>query len=225
MAAVTVADEEDSALRAVMKECRDTLKVPTPKPLHWQEHVKVFPRRRFVASKLAAVEGLTVNYIIFEKSAIPATSAFQSNQVAFYNYAAGLMMERLLLTARDWPGGSRELVANFGHVRGFNHEDTYSYFNVKKLQAKAWMPWHLLRGRVKFTNPGMLDGLQAADQYAGMLKAALCADDFGNYEEHHLLAIQHQIRRVKNKAWGYGFKAMALPDTFENYPWWEQADI
>jgi len=220
MAGVTVADEDEPLLRQAVDTCRTRLKVPVSKPLHWKEHVKRYPRRQFVAGQLASVPGLVVNYVIFEKAAIPSTAGLHRDHTLFYNYAAGLMIERLLLTARDWPGGARQLVARFGHVRGFDHSDTEAYFAVKRLKDPVWIPWHLLSGRVKFVGAGSYDGLQAADQYGGMLNAALNQDEFDGYEAHHLLAIRHQIRRVRGKAWGFGFKAMARPGVFEAYPWW-----
>lgn len=65
-----------------------------------------------------------------------------------------------------------------------------------------------------------LDGLQAADQYAGMLSAAIRPNEFNQYEPHHLLNIRHQLRQVRGRTWGYGFKVMALPGTMDSYPWW-----
>ena len=59
-----------------------------------------------------------------------------------------------------------------------------------------------------------------ADQYAGMLNAAIRPNEFDQYEPQHLLSIRHQLRRVGGQAWGYGFKVMALPDTMTSYPWW-----
>ncbi len=127
-------------------------------------------------------------------------------------------MERILLSAKDWLGGPRDVVVNFGHVRGFDHGETLAYFRRKRQQGPAWMPWHLLRSDPKFRAMGQLDGLQAADLYAGMLNAALCEDEFGGYEEHHILAVRHQIRRVGGKTWGYGFKVMAHPSTWTTIP-------
>lgn len=62
-------------------------------------------------------------YVIVEKAAIPAGSGMHTDHVIFYNYAAGMMMERLLLTAKDWPGGGRDVIVRFGHVRGVNHSE------------------------------------------------------------------------------------------------------
>jgi hypothetical protein len=220
MAAVVVADEHDGALRSAIAACRSKLTVPSGKHLHWVEHVKKYPRRQFVTSALGALTGIQLNYVVIEKAAIPATAALRNDQVIFYNYIAGLTMERILLTARTWPGGSRDVLVHFGHVRGFDHDQTLQYFRLKRHRADEWAGWHLLRGDVKFMTMGSLDGLQAADQYSGMLKVALFADDYGGYEPHHLLAVRHQIRRVNGKSWGYGMKVLATAGTIEGLPWW-----
>jgi hypothetical protein len=111
-------------------------------------------------------------------------------------------------------------------VRGFDHQVTLACFAQKRKQGPSWMPWHLLHGEVKFVSPGSFDGLQAADQYAGILNAALREDEFGGYEHHHLLATRHQIRRNQSGgAWGYGFKVMAVGTYMESYPWWPRTGI
>lgn len=219
LAAVVVSDEHDADLRMAVRSCRTNLGVPAGKPLHWQEHVKKFSRRQFVTSQLAKVPGLTVNYVVFEKAAIPTQSSLRDDQVIFYNYAAGILLERILLTARDWPGGSREAMIRYGHVRGFDHVETERYFDLKRARG-GWVPWHLQHGRVRFMSTERLDGLQAADQYAGMLNAAIRPNEFDQYEPQHLLSIRHQLHRVGGQTWGYGFKVMALPDTMTSYPWW-----
>ncbi|TDO44956.1 hypothetical protein EV643_114101 [Kribbella sp. VKM Ac-2527] len=111
------------------------------------------------------------------------------------------------------------MVANFGHVRGFPHQETLGYLAKKKANQAGWMPWELLRGRPRFLGAGQLDGLQAADQYAGMLRAALEPDEFGGFEAHHLLAVRHQLRRVDGRSWGHGFNVLAQR-VMESYPWW-----
>lgn len=223
MAGVVVADEDDHLLRQAITTCRTRLRVPAGKALHWRDHVKVFPRRQFVTGCLANLP-MIVNYVVFEKAAIPATAHMYSNQEAFYNYAAGILLERLLLTARDWPGGPRDIAIKLGHVRGFDHATTAAYF-ARKATHDSWLPWHLKTGRVQFVTPGSYDGMQAADQYAGMLNAALCPNQYGGFEAPHLLAVRHQIRRVGGRAWGIGFKVMAQPGTMETYPWWPPEGI
>ncbi|MQA84454.1 MAG: DUF3800 domain-containing protein [Streptosporangiales bacterium] len=225
MCAVVVADEDDRALRAVTRELRTTLKVPAGKGLHWRDHVKTFARHQYVTSRYAALNTIVINYVLFEKAAIPTQSELAKDQVVFYNYAAGLLLERIVLTAKDWPGEPRDVVATFAHVRGFDHEETLRYFEVKQQRPPGWMPWNLLRSRPTFADINSSDGLQAADQYAGMLNQAIRPNEFGQYEPQHLVAICHQIRRRSGQAWGYGFKVMALPGCMEAFPWWPQTRI
>jgi Protein of unknown function (DUF3800) len=225
-AAVVVADEDEAGLRAAMSQLRRDLKVPTGKALHWKDHVKTHSRRQHVSRVLSQVPRLLIVYVVVEKAAIPARSGMYCDQVLFYNYAACLTMERLLLAARDWPGGSRDIIVRFGHVRGFDHSKTTAYFNLKKQNAAAWVPWARLHGAVHFDDQAKWDGLQAADQYAGMLNVAIRPDDFGGYEEVHLLRIRHQIRRNgTGKAMGYGFKVLGNEATFTSLPWWPAAGI
>lgn len=225
-AAVVVADKDEPDLRAAMSQLRRDFKVPTGKALHWKEHVKVYARRQHVSRTLAQVPGLLVVYVVVEKAAIPVSSGMYGDQVLFYNYAACLTMERLLLAARDWPGVSRDVIVRFGHVRGFDHSKTTTYFNLKKQKCPAWVPWGLLHGAVHFDDQATWDGLQAADQYAGILNGAIRPDEFGNYDESHLLRIRHQLRRSETgNALGYGFKVLGNVATFTSLPWWPASGI
>lgn len=195
MVAVTIADEDDPGLRSAIAQCRRRLSVPTTKPLHWTEHVKRFPRRQFVASQLAQVAGAVLDVVLVEKTAIAGAV---SDQVAFYNFVAGRVLE---------------------HVRGFRHEETLAWFEKLRANESPDLPWDLLRGKPRFLGPGQLDGLQAADQYCGMLRSALEADEFGGFEEHHLMAVRHQIRDPG------GFEGIVLPGTMAAYPWWPVAGL
>jgi hypothetical protein len=223
MAAVVVADEDDADLRSTVAHCRKVLTVPAGKHLHWQEHVKKFDRRQFVAEQLGSLGSrVTLNYVLIEKASIPTSSGIHADGALFYNYVAGLTMERILLSAKTWPGGHRPVKVHFGHVRGFDHQATLAYFDIKKERAPGWMPWHLISGRVNFLSMTSLDGLQAADQYAGMLHVALLRNAYGGYEYHHLLRVRDQIRRHCGACVNYGFKILCLPGTTEVFPWWSQ---
>ena len=218
MVAVVIADEDDAGLRRAVVHCRHRLSVPTSKPLHWTEHVKRFPRRQFVATQLATVPGVVLNLVLVEKAAIGLLNQAISDQVAFYNFVAGRVLKQVLHTADEWPGGRRDVVITFGHVRGFRHEETLAWFEKLRASDTDSTPWELLRGRPGFLGAGQPDGLQAADQYAGMLRAALEPDEFGGFEAHHLLTVRHQIRRSDDSP--DGFEAVAVPGTLEAYPWW-----
>ena len=224
-AAVLVTDEDEPALRAAMSGLRRDLGIPTGKALHWKDHVKAFGRRQHVSTVLAAVPGLVVTYVIVEKTAIPAASGMYNDHELFYNYAACMVMERMLLAARDWPGGSRDVKVRFGHVRGFNHATTSSYF-AHKASLGDWVPWNRLHGAVEFSDQAQWDGLQAADQYAGMLNVAVTKDQFGGFEEAHLTRIRHQIRRnYAGQSRGFGFKVLGNEATFTSVPWWPKGGL
>jgi hypothetical protein len=219
-AAVIVADEDDLGLRSAVAQLRRDLTVPAGKALHWKEHVKTYSRRQHVARCLAQVPGVMLVYVAVEKATLPSTSGMYRDHVLFYNFAACMTIERILLAARDWHGGARDAVVRFGHVRGFDHSTTKSYFQLKA-QTDPWIPWERLRGAVHFDNQAHWDGLQAADQYAGMLNVALRPDPFGGYEEGHLMRVRHQIRKDNSgHSWAWGVKLLGAAATFTSLPWW-----
>lgn len=223
--AVLLSEEDEPELRRAMSLLRREMGTPVGKALHWKDHVKNFDRRQRVSTVLGRLSGLQVIYVIVEKAAIPATSHMRTDHTVFYNYAAGLMMERLLLATQGWPGGRHKLVVRFGHVRGFDHTTTIDYFQVKRIMPPE-LPWSILHGKVHFENQAEWDGLQAADQYAGMLNAAISPDPYGGYEQHHLLAVKHQIRGFQDaQAWGRGFKVLGNPLAFTSLPWWQSLGI
>jgi hypothetical protein len=225
-AAVLVADEDEAPMRAAVSQLRRDLTVPMGKPLHWKDHVKTFPRRQHVTRTLIAVPNLMVVYVLVEKSAIPASALMRRDQAVFYNFAAAMVLERALLAGQDWPGGPRQVVIRFGHVRGFNHQTTRDYFDLRIASNDPdWVPWHLLSGPAHFNDQAQWDGLQAADQFAGMLSAAIRKDAFGNYEPYHLLAARPLIRSHRGHVLRYGFKFLGNPTTLSNFPWWADADI
>ena len=76
-------------------------------------------------------------------------------------------------TGDRWPGGPRDIKVRFGHVRGFNHSVTLDYL-AKKRRRQNGTPWHLLR-KIQFPGASQYDGLQAADQYGGLLTVAKAA--------------------------------------------------
>jgi hypothetical protein len=173
-----------------------------------------------VATELAATPNLTIIYVMVEKTAIPVGSGIYASHELFYNYAALMVAERLLLAARDWTGGSRDVVIRFGHVRRFDHTTTQRYFGLKAAMS-TWVPWNRLHGTVHFSDQSSWDGLQAADQYAGMLNVAVTPDEFGGYQEAHVLRIRRQIRRDwRGRSRGWGFKVLGNEATFTSLPWW-----
>ncbi len=226
-AAVLVAEEHDPQLRAAVSKLRRDFKVPTGKPLHWSQHVKPFARRQHSVNTLLSLgDRIQIVYVGVEKAGIPAWAKMKNDQATFYNFASGLVVERVLLAARHWPGGARDVVFRFGHVRGFDHTSTKDYIRLRAQRADpSWVPWGLIRGEIRFDDQASWDGLQAADQYAGMLSAALRPDSFGNYQPHHLVAIRSQMREVNGRCWNYGFKWLGNEGTLTSLPWWSTLNL
>lgn len=194
-ACVMVPDERDAELREAVRQLRRDLSVPVGKPLHWVEHAKTFDRREHVAETLAALDFLRVIYVVVDKASVPANATMRTDPAVFYGHVAAVVVDDVLDAASDWPGGPRDVVLRFGHVRGLDHRQTVAYFRERE-QVSVATPWHLLRGGVvHFDGQLDWDGLQAADQYAGMLSAALRPNQFGRRQPHHLLAVQLQLLR------------------------------
>lgn len=150
-AAVLVADEDEPNLRAIMTRLRQDLTVPPGKALHWKEHVKTYSRRQHVARTLAQVSGVIVIYAIVEKETIPTTYAMYRDHELFYNFAACIIMERVLRAAQEWRYGPRDVIVRFGHVKGFDHDTTIEFFE-KKSAVQHGIPWERLHGRVHFAD-------------------------------------------------------------------------
>jgi hypothetical protein len=222
LAAVVVADESLKAMNDALLAARAKLSVPTGKPFHWVSHAKTFDRRQCVTSFLSCLD-VTVLYVVMEKASLPDSSVMRTDRAKFYNYTAGLMMERVLLAADGWPEGPRDVHVKFGHVRGHDHLTTVEYFGRKQVSAPGYIkiPWVRLGSPPKFLDAGASLGLQAADAYAGMLSLALYPNSYGGYQSHHLLEIRHQLRRdPAGRSASWGFKTMTLPATMQTFPWW-----
>jgi hypothetical protein len=223
-ACLLVPEEDDLAMRAVVAGLRTRLQVPKGSSLHWNRHVKTFSRRQHVTDQLLTLANIRVVYVVVDKSAIPASAMMRRDQAIFYNYAAGMILERVALAARDWPGGYRDAIVKFGHVKGFNHTSTVNYLGLRR-SMPDWVPWQRIRS-FQFDGMANWDGLQAADQYAGMLSAAMVPDPYGNYEANHFVRVcQTQLRRVGTTAWGRGFKFLGAAPTMHAYPWWNLTRI
>lgn len=228
LACVLIADEDQPGLYAVVQQLRKDFGVPSGAALHWKDHVKTYPRRQRAADLLTALQSVRLVYVLFDKASISGSSIMRTDQVKFYNYAAQHVLERALYAARDWPGGSRELLPRFGHVRRFPHHDTTAYFNLQRSRGRPpGTPWHVLHpSGVHFDQQVNHDGLQAADAYAGMLSAAFKPDEFSGYEHHHFLKTCGQMQRdPQGSVWGWGFKLRGSDTSATSLPWWPPSGL
>ena len=106
----------------------------------------------------------------------------------------------------------------FGHIRRFNHLITLDYF-----QNKNWRLGNYKRliDQPKWINADTNSGIQLADQYAGILGAAMIADKYGNFAPSYLEKIKPQIRKSKKgNISGYGIKAITIDSNPKSFKWW-----
>lgn len=221
MAAVIVPDTHRDGVAAAVAKIKKEFGIPARVALHWSDHCKTFPRRQYVANVLGEVDGVKLNYVVFEKAAIPQKGDDSHRRGAL------LQLHRRHRTRAD-PANcscvSGRGSTGAGAVRArarIRHEKTLEYL-WKKRGQKSLVDWSLLLGDPTFVDASRNSGLQAADQYAGMLRSAICPDKHGGYEEAHFLRVAHQMRRhpETGRAWGYGLKVMARDDAFHSLPWW-----
>ena len=198
-----------------VKDCIANIKtrmgIPLKTPLHWYKHCRMHETRKFITGEIAKLEGITVIYVISDKKTTP------KNHAIFYNDVAALTLERILKHSEKL---HKKVCVWFGHVKGFNHSTTIDYF-CKRDWRKA--NYRNLLEQPKWIPAETNSGIQLADQYAGILGAAMIADSYGNFEPSYLEKIQHQIRKSENgKINGYGIKAISLDNNPQSFKWWPQ---
>lgn len=220
-ACIVIAEEDEPKVSAVLTGLRADLN--TPESLHWNRHARTYPRRQHITRTLTALTEIHVFYVVVDKATIPdELSVTFDDHKSFYNYTAGIVLERIMISARDWPGGKRRVSVHFGHVRGFDHESTRSFFATTRDERPS-LPWSTLDpDAIGFDAPADVTGLQLADQYAGMLHAAIVPDDFGNHEPSHLLLVRPQLLHSSD---GYtrdvGFVVIGDEEALSSrLPWW-----
>lgn len=91
--AVLVADEDEPHLMQAVRSLRQSFNIPPSNALHWNEHVKTFPRRQHVATVLGALTPVMVLHVAVEKAGIPSHAGMRNDHELFYNFAAGMVLE------------------------------------------------------------------------------------------------------------------------------------
>jgi hypothetical protein len=196
-----------------VKDCIANIKVKMgitlKMPLHWYKHCRMHEERKLITGEIAKLEGVSVIYVISDKKTMP------DDHAKFYNIVAAYTLERILKHAEELRA---KVSVRFGHVRRFNHLITLDYF-----QNKNWRlgNYERLIDQPKWIDADTNSGIQLADQYAGILGAAMIADKYGNFEPSYLEKIKHQIRKSKNgKISGYGIKAITMESNPKLFRWW-----
>ena len=182
---------------AAMTELRDTVrrlrvdfKVPAGQVMSWKSHLKNADRRNHAVRTLAALEKHQVIYAVTKKSEL-AGGSFQSDDKRFYDFVAGSAHKSILWASRNLRAD--EVRIRFGRVRGVDHEHTRKYIHSVNIPDPK-VPTYLEK-ELSWVGADTHFESEAADLYAGFLKAAFWPDEFGNTEEIYIRRIWHQIRK------------------------------
>ena len=209
MAAVVFQTSAHQKVKDCITKIKTEFGVPLNVPLHWRKHCNVHEFKKFAVGELAKIEGISVIYVISDKKTVPMDHA------KFYNIVAACTLERILKYAEDL---NTQVCVKFGHIRGFNHTDTLDYF-----KNRIWRlgDYNRLTEQPKWIFAENNSGIQLADQYAGILGAAMIADRFGNFEASYIETIKHQLRKSKDgKISKYGIKAISTDNNPKSFKWW-----
>lgn len=215
MACILVDDQHAEGLRDAVRQLRADFGVADGRIMSWKRHLANHERRVHAAETLALVPGLRVVYVYTDKNRV--VGDYVRERGALYNYVAGKAYKSILWAARyDFSGKS--LHTRFGHVRGFDHDLTRNYFN-RVLVPDAKVPTHIEAG-LRWVDASQFLESQAADLYAGFLRAAVWPDAFGRLEGGYLLRIWGQVRTGSACKIPLGFMSMPSDDIARELPWW-----
>ncbi|WP_206154219.1 DUF3800 domain-containing protein [Cellulosimicrobium aquatile] len=218
MAGVIVDVNSEVAARAALRQLRTEFRVPDDKPMSWKEHVKGHDRRVHAATVLADLKGVTLVYVVADKQAL-SSGTYKDDITLFYNVIAYETLKRILWTAAHGRVVRHQVEVRFGHVKKHDPTDTHNYFQIKKRQDGAKVPFDLM------THLGWVDATQyemsqLADLYAGFLKAATWPNDWGDVEGAYLTRIWHQIRNSHRCILSLGLQYRPSNDLVRAMPWW-----
>lgn len=196
MAAVLVDNAGASRLRSALQQLRADFKVPAKDTMSWKRHVKSHDRRKHAARVLAAVPGVTVLYAYYRKDALTHGTYHEDRQRSYDFLALKMYKAVLFATAYGAGQATRTVSTRFGHVKGHDHRATLAYLTDQGTRMREKLPSHAERD-LKFVAADTHPESQAADLYAGFLKAAIWEDEFGDVEGGYLLDVWHQIRQAE----------------------------
>jgi len=202
-----------ASVQQKVKDCIAKIKVelgiPLKTALHWYKHCQLHETRKFITKEISKIEGVTVLFVISDKKTMPLDHA------KFYNIVAAYVLERILKHAEEL---KTKVSVHYGHVKNFNHALTLDYFQNKNWRLGSY---NNLTEQPKWIAADTNSGIQLADQYAGILNAAMIADKFGDFEQSYLEKIKHQIRKSRHgKISGYGIKAISADNNPKSFKWW-----
>ncbi|CEA09905.1 hypothetical protein BN1051_03283 [Arthrobacter saudimassiliensis] len=209
MAALLVDDVGAAQVQAAVQRLRREFSIPEGTPLSWKRHVRTHEKRKYVAQQLAALIGVKVIYVYCRKSDV-TRGTFVRDRGTFYNYIAGKTYKGILWAANHWDSEPAKVWTRFGQVMGFDHQATTKPYFERALFTDRRVPAQIEQG-LKWVAAHTYAESQAADLYAGFIKAATWPDEYGNVEGQYLRTVWHQIRNSEVCAVPLGL--MSVPDS------------
>ncbi|GAA3718057.1 DUF3800 domain-containing protein [Streptomyces tremellae] len=232
MTAVIVPEEEEWAVKVAVGGLQGMVHSGPPqeahKPLHWVEHFKAKhpERRRRAALTLARMQDVMVIHVIADKGTMQDDWAMSKSKEVFYNFTTRLLLERVALAAKGWPGGRRLAIVRLGMVKHMDHSTSESHLDwVRGGNVETYnVPWGLIKWPPTWEST-QRHGIQLADLHAGLLGTALMGDPQDMDCARNLLACRHQLRRSPTgKLLGWGVKVIGTDAFLLKRAWWPEWD-
>lgn len=191
MACLLLDQPAASRIQAAVGRLRVDFQVRPGEVMSWKRHLKTHERRKHAARVLSAVPGVTLLYAYYRKDAI-TTGTYHLDQQRGYDYLA-LKMHKAILWATSHQTVPSDVAIRFGHVRHHDHKASEHYL---RNHAETYSLQARFQRELKWVAANAHPESEAADFYAGFLKAAVWEDPFGDFEGGYLRRVWPQIRNA-----------------------------
>jgi len=221
MASVILGRDAERRMVEAVSTLRSRFDIPEGKVMSWKDHIKGHHgKARYAASVLGAVPGVTLVYAAcFKKDLTYAT--FQRTVEGFYDHMAYHTLRLTCYAASYVPPTGKRLRVRFGQVKGHESEPTRKFLKAQK-DAHPGVHWDTVE-RLDWTSAEQYPCSQAADLYAGFLKAAIWPDEWANSTEgQYLKLVWHQIRKKDGCVFPLGIYAPTT-QSLRQESWWDCA--
>lgn len=215
MAGLILDQAGSSRIQAAVARLRQDFGVRPEDVMSWKRHLKNHDRRKYAAKVLSAIPGITVIYIYYRKDAI-TIGTYHQDQQRGYDYIAH-KMHKAILWATKYQGIRSDVAIRFGHVRNHDHQVTEAYLRG---HADTYMMQGQYQRDLRWVAANTHPESEAADFYAGFLKAAVWPDSFGDFEGSYIQRVWPQIRNAdlcSNSASTYCAIPLGLMSMPENH--------
>lgn len=221
LGAVLVPEEHVDQIRETIQKLRSKL-AQSSDQLHWSENARSWDRRQAIVKEISTLP-IKIVFVNAVKTDLRAQSHAYEDPSPALMWSMQLLTERILLAARDWEGGSRELHLILSRIKGVHDERIHRQFEKMK-SLRNWVPWYLLHKKIQILNNSRLEGLQLADQVCGAFKAALLPGELSErHEIEHFKELIHLIRRGPDGGiLTYGIKETS--PFLEKLSWWTELE-